>query len=369
MNTEIKIPLYAKISQILLGIFILFYILYIGQGIIIPLVFSFFIAILLNPVVDYLCEKKINRIAAILISILSLIIVFSGITYFITSQIILFGEMLPELEEKIDTLFTDTIHWASQAFNVNPTKINAWVDQIKSNTLNSAKALIGPIVLSMGSLMAVFLLLPVYIFLILWYKQLFLEFISKLFPTTEHKTVFEVLRETKILIQNYLLGLIITTGLVAVINVLGLILLGIEYAVLIGVLGALLNLIPYIGGIIATVITIVVVLATESPIYVLWILILYGIVQFIDNNILMPKIVASKIKINEFVSIVAVLLGGILWGIPGMFLSLPIIAIIKVIFDRVEALEPFGFIFGTPKPSNGKKNSKNSKRKVKESNS
>ena len=369
MNTEIKIPLYTKLSQILLGIVILFFILYIGKEIIIPLVFSFLIAILLDPVVNYLCKKNINRAVAILISILLLIIFLSGLGYFIISQMIMFGEMLPELEEKIGTLFTDTIQWAAQSFNVSPTKINSWISQMKSDALDFAKTLIGPMVLSMGALIAVFLLLPVYIFLILWYKQLFLEFISKLFPTTEHKTVFEALRETKLLIQNYLIGLLAETGVVAVLNTLGLIILGVEYAVLIGVIGALLNIIPYIGGIVATVLTIVVVLATESPIYVLWVLILYGTVQFLDNNILMPKIVASKIKINEFISIVAVLVGGALWGIPGMFLSLPLLAIIKVIFDRVEVLEPFGFVFGTPKPSDEKKNSKNSKRKVKASNS
>ncbi|HCY75492.1 MAG TPA: AI-2E family transporter [Ignavibacteriales bacterium] len=369
MNTEIKIPLYAKVAQILLGIFILFYILYIGQEIIIPLVFSFFIAILLNPVVDYLCKKKINRAVAILISILLLIIILSGLGYFIISQMIMFGEMLPELEEKIDTLFTDTIQWAAQSFSVSPTKINSWISQMKSDSLDAAKTLIGPMVLSMGALIAVFLLLPVYIFLILWYKKLFLEFISKLFPVEKHKTVSEVLSETKLLIQNYLIGLLIETGIIAVLNTLGLIILGIEYAVLLGVIGALLNIIPYIGGIVAMALTMIIVLATKSPIYALWVLVLYGFVQFLDNNIIVPKIVGSKIKINEFISIIAVLLGGAVWGIPGMFLSLPIIAILKVIFDRVEALEPFGFVFGTPKPAEAKRNSNNSKRKVKESNS
>jgi predicted PurR-regulated permease PerM len=365
MNTEIKIPLYAKVSQILLGVFILFFILYIGQEIIIPLVFSFFIAILLNPVVDYLCEKKINRIAAILVSIFLLILFLTGIVYFITSQIIMFSNMLPQLEDKITTLVNEIIHFTAQAFNLSTTKINIWIDQMKTDVLKAGKSLIGPTILSMGGMIAVFLLLPVYIFLILWYKQLFLEFISKLFPTTEHKTVFEVLRETKLLIQNYLIGLLAETGIVAVLNILGLVILGIEYAVLIGVISALLNIIPYIGGIVAMALTIIIVLATKSPIYVLWVLLLYGLVQFIDNNILMPRIVASKIKINEFISIVAVLVGSALWGIPGMFLSLPLIAILKVIFDRVEALEPFGFLFGNSMSSNGKKNSKNSKRKLK----
>jgi len=313
------------------------------------------IAILLNPVVDYLCKKKINRVAAILITILLLIILLSGIIYFITSQIIMFGEMLPQLEEKINTLFTDIIQWVSQTFNLRTTKINAWIDQMKSTALNSAKSLIGPTILSMGGMIAVFLLLPVYIFLILWYKQLFLEFISKLFLAEKHNTVAEILMESKLLIQNYLIGLLAETGIVAVLNTLGLIILGVEYAVLLGVISAVLNIIPYIGGIVATALTIIIVLATKSSIYALWVLILYGTVQFIDNNILMPKIVASRIKINEFISIVAVLLGSALWGIPGMFLSLPLIAILKVIFDRVEPLKPFGLLLGNTMSSNKRK--------------
>jgi predicted PurR-regulated permease PerM len=175
--------------------------------------------------------------------------------------------------------------------------------------------------------------------------------------------------ESLLLVQNYLVGLLTATGIVAVLNTVGLIILGVEYAVLIGGISALLNIIPYIGGIVAMALTIVIVLATKSPIYALWVLILYGTVQFIDNNILMPKIVSSKIKINEFISIIAVLVGGALWGIPGMFLSLPIIAILKVIFDRIDPLKPFGFVLGNTMSSNEGKFLKFSEKKAKASNS
>jgi len=365
MNTTIKIPLYTKMSQILLGIVILFFILYIGQAIIIPLLFSFIIAILLNPIVNFLCKKKVNRIVAILISILLAIFCLAALLYFISSQVIMFGEMLPQLEEKINTLIIQSIHWASQTFNISTEKINIWIAQMKNEALTVGKSLIGPTIISMGGMIAVFFLLPVYTFLILWYKQLFLEFISQLFTTEKHNTVAEILIESKLLIQNYLIGLLTETGIVAVLNTLGLIILGVEYAVLLGVISALLNIIPYIGGIISMVLMIIIVLATKSPIYALWVLLLYSLVQFIDNNILVPKIVASKIKINEFISIVAVLVGSALWGIPGMFLSLPLIAILKVIFDRIEPLKPFGFLFGNTVSSNEKKFLKFSKKKVK----
>ena len=369
MNTTFKLPLYAKLSQILLGIVILFFILYIGKEIILPLIFSFFIAILLDPVVRYLCKRKVNRFVAIFISILLAILILSAIIYFITSQIIMFGEMLPQLEEKIGTLISQSTQWASQFFNLSTEKINVWIAQIKNEALTAGKSLIGPTILSVSGLIVVFLLMPFYIFLILWYKQLFLEFFSKLFPTEKQKTVTEILIESKLLIQKYLIGLLIETGVVAFLNTVGLIMLGIEYAVLLGVISAILNIIPYIGGIIAMGLTIIIVLATKPTIYALWVLLLFGFIQFIDNNILVPKIVASKIKINEFVSIITVLVGSALWGISGMFLSLPLIAIFKVIFDRVEPLKPFGLLLGNTMSSNEKGKLRFSMKKVKKSNS
>lgn len=164
--------------------------------------------------------------------------------------------------------------------------------------------------------------------------------------------VLEILDESKSLIQNYLIGIIIETGLVAFLNVAGLFILGIQYAFLIGVLAAILNIIPYIGGIVAMGLIVIIVLATKSPIYVLRKLILFGFIQFLDNNFIMPKVVGSKVKLNEFIAIVAVLVGSALWDISGMFLSLPIIAILKVIFDRIDSLKPVGFLFGKNGASN-----------------
>jgi len=369
MNTTFKIPAYLKISQIIIGLTAFFFILYIGQSIIIPIIFSFIIAILLNPIVNYLCRRKVNRIAAILITILVAIFCLTALLYFISSQVIMFSEMLPQLNEKINSLMNQGIHWISQTFDLSTDKINGWLAQMKKEALTAGKSLIGPTIISMGGMIAVLLLLPVYIFLILLYKQLFLEFISQLFPTEKHKTVAEILIESKLLIQSYLMGLLAETGIVAALNTLGLIILGVDYAVLLGVISALLNIIPYVGGIVAMALTIIVVLATKPPIYALWVFLLYSLVQFVDNNIIVPKIVASKVRINEFVAIVAVLIGGALWGIPGMFLSLPLIAILKVIFDRIEPLKPFGFLFGDSISSNGKKILKFPKRKEKRSNS
>jgi predicted PurR-regulated permease PerM len=130
-----------------------------------------------------------------------------------------------------------------------------------------------------------------------------------------------------------------------------LLILGIEYALLLGILGALLNMIPYIGGLVAVAMPMMVALVTKSSlIYVLYVLIAYYIIQLIDNNYIVPIIVASKVKINALFSIIVVIAGNALWGIPGMFISLPILAIIKLICDHIEPLKPWGFLLGDTMP-------------------
>jgi len=177
----------------------------------------------------------------------------------------------------------------------------------------------------------------------LFYKPLLLDFVSRLFSSRQQATVVEVLTETQTLIQSYLLGLLVEAGIVATLNTVALLILGIDYAIVLGIIGALLNVIPYICGIVAVALPMMLAFATKSPIYVLLVLIAYVIVQFIDNNFIVPKIVASRVKINALVSIIAVFTGSALWGVPGMFLALPLTAIVKVIFDRIEPLKPWGF--------------------------
>jgi predicted PurR-regulated permease PerM len=135
-------------------------------------------------------------------------------------------------------------------------------------------------------------------------------------------------------------------------NSVGLLILGIDYAILLGILGALLNVIPYIGGIVAVALPMMIAVATKSTAwYAVWVLAVYYFIQLIDNNFIVPRIVASKVKINALFSIIVVLAGNALWGIPGMFLSIPLLAIVKLICDNIEPLKPWGFLLGDTMPS------------------
>ena len=148
-------------------------------------------------------------------------------------------------------------------------------------------------------------------------------------------------------VQKYITGLLIETTCVAVLNSIGLLLIGARFAILLGIIGAILNLIPYIGGLIAIVLTAIVTLSNTGSLSVtIGSVVVYLVVQFIDNNFLVPKIIGSSVQLNALVSILAVLVGGALCGIGGMFLSLPFVAICKVVFDHVEDMQPWGDLLG-----------------------
>ncbi len=361
-NTTNKFPLYLKFSQIVIGLVSFFFILYIGGDIIVPLIFATIVAILLNPFVNVLTRIKCNRVVAILIAVVVAVLVITSITYFIVSQAALFSDTWPQFKQRFTSLFNDCINWLSTHLNISKPKIDAWINKTKSEGMNNSTEVIGSVITTFGGMLILLFLLPVYIFMILFYKPLLLEFIAQLFKNNEQGLVAEVLTETKTLIQSYLIGLLLEAAVVAALNSVGLLVLGVQYAVLIGVIGALLNMIPYIGGLVAIALPMLMALATKSPITALWVFILYIIVQFIDNNVIVPKIVASKVKINALVSIIVVLIGGALWGIAGMFLAIPLTAIIKVIFDRIDQLKPFGFLLGDNQPQIGKFNLKKKKK-------
>ena len=119
------------------------------------------------------------------------------------------------------------------------------------------------------------------------------------------------------------------------------------------IITGILNLIPYIGILFAGVLSIVASLTGTPDLSIMvGVIVVNIIVQLIDNNIFVPMIVSSKVEINAFVSIIGIIIGGAIAGISGMFLAIPILAVLKVIFDRIEILEPWGYLMGEiyPKP-------------------
>jgi len=351
MTTPFKLPFYAKASLIVIGLLALFYILFIGQAIILPIVYAGIIAIVLSPAVDWLTKRKFNRGLAIALVIIGGIATSLFLVALVSKQFMRFTDSFPLLVDKFGELMDTSSAWISDYFNISPKKINSWIVTKKAEIISQSGAHLGQTLINTGSGLVVLVLIPVYVFMILFYQPLLLEFVHRVFKTSQKDKVTEVLTSIKIIIRSYLVGLLLEAAIVAVLNITSLLIIGIEYAVLLGIIGALLNFIPYLGNIIAAALALIVTLATTSSFtYCLLVIVSYSVVQLIDNNFILPKLVASKVKINALVSVVVVLAGGALWGVPGMFLSIPLIAIIKVVFDHIDSLKPWGYLLGDTMP-------------------
>lgn len=346
MTSTYKFPFYAKMTILLVGFYVLISSLSIVQDIILPIIYALLIAILISPVVSLLEKLKINRAIAIVLVLVASFMILISLILLVSSQASLLIEAFPVLSAKFEELLKSIVSWTSDNFNIKASKINKWINDARSDIYANSGAAIGMTLTTVGGVLATVFLTPVYIFMLLFYKPHLILFIHKLFGSSNDNKVSEVLTETKSIVQSYLLGLFAEMAIVAALNSIGLLILGIDYAILLGVGGALLNVIPYLGGLIAIGIYMIIALITKEPIFALYVLMLYAIIQFIDNNFIVPKIVGSRVKLNALVCLVAVIAGAGLWGIPGMFLSIPIMAIIKLIFDRIPEVKHWGFLLG-----------------------
>ncbi len=361
---EKKYPFYFRSTVTLFGIMLFIYMLFMLKGIMIPLAFSLMIAILLNPIVNKLQQKKVPKILAIIIALLLFVLFTAGLMVFISSQMVKFSANMPELKQKFSELFSQFQIWLRDDYSLSLDKQKQLLSEAGSDLKPLMAQILGTV---LGSL-SVIVLLPVYIFLILFYKTLILNFLYEVFAERNSNQVGVVLQQTKSAIQSYMVGLLLEAIIVAALNSAALLILGVQYAILLGVIGAILNVLPYIGGIIAIALPIIIATITKDGFSTqIEILIAYMVIQFIDNNILVPRIVSSKVEINALVSIIIVLLGGAIWGLSGMFLSIPFIAVLKIIFDRVDGLKPWGKILGNEIPTHHAGQSWKYKRKSKPS--
>lgn len=345
-DSIIKLPGYAKITLILVGLFVFIHILSVLQDLFLPLIYAVFLAILLTPAVNLLVRKKFNRVLAISIVLLCALILVTFLVVLLASQASHLNDAFPILKIKFLELISETVKWASAYFNVSAYKIDGWILNLKDEIHSNSGVIIGNTLTTSLSILAALVLTPVYVFMILFYKSHLLKFIHRIFGYTNDENTSEILSEAKSIIQLYIIGLFTEIILVAILNSIGLLILGINYAVLLGICGALLNIIPYLGGLITMFLFMIVALLTKEPVYILYVVALYSVIQFVDNNYFVPKIVGSKVKLNALISLMAVIFGAALWGIPGMFLFIPIAAVIKVIFDRINHLKPWGFLMG-----------------------
>ena len=352
MNDILKFPFYAKLSLTLLGLIAIIFIFYIGQDILIPVMMSFLFAILLYPIVKFFKSKlSFPHVLAVMIAVILFVLIFIGLFVFLSFQISDFADDFDKIERNINIHLSNIQVFVRDNFNVSSREQKQYMDSATQDSMEKGKEIIGTTLMSFTDTLINLTLIPIYTFLILLYRTHFLLFLSKLFKKENHEQLKNILTNIRVAINSYIVGLIIEMILISVMTTLGFMLIGMKYAILLGIITGILNLIPYIGILFAGVLSIVASL-TGSPdlSIIVGVIVITIVVQLIDNNVIVPLIVSSKVEINAFVSIVGIIIGGAIAGVSGMFLALPILAVLKVIFDRVESLEPWGYLMGDHLP-------------------
>lgn len=352
MRQAVQFPFYAKFALVLLTLIALTFIIYIGQSVILPLLMALLFAILLRPVANFL-EKKLRfpHVLANLVTVVLFVLFFAVIFYFISVQILDMADDWDKMKANLNQHYTNIQGYVKDTFGYSTAEQEQLINKAADSSLDSGKQMLGTTLSSFTDSIMNLILIPVYIFLILLYRTHFIKFLCKLFDKKHHDVLEDIMKTIKVSVQSYIVGLMIEFVIVSVLTAIGLMIIGVKYFILLGVITGLLNLIPYIGILIAGILSIVASLTGTTDLsIVIGIIVVNLVVQLLDNNLLVPMIVSSKVEINAIASIIGIIVGGLLGGVTGMFLAIPLMAILKVIFDRIDELKPWGYLLSNDLP-------------------
>lgn len=344
-------PFYTKLAMILISLIALGFIFIIGKEILSPLLFSFLFAISLLPLAGFFETRlKFPRNAAAGLAVILLLSFISLILYFVGSQISELTKDWPVFKQQFADTFGKIQEWISLKFHVDLNKQMKYVHNATEKMLASSAGVIGATVVSLSSILLFLLFVMIDTFFLLFYRRLIIKFLIAVFAEENSQTVYDIVAQVEYIIRKYILGLLLEMGIVATVCCASFLIIGVKYAILLGLITGLFNIIPYIGIFTSLVLSTIITIGTGAA-TVKVILVIATIVgmHLVDSNILLPVIVGSKVKINALITVIGVIAGEMFWGIPGMFLSIPVIAISKVVFDRIESLKPWGMLLGDEK--------------------
>lgn len=340
-------PFYERLALTLIGFLALGYLIIVGKDILDPLIFGFIFAILLLPISNFL-EKKLRlpRSMSSLVSILLMVGLVSGILYLVGSQISNLANDWPMLKNQVTQSLHDLQEWVQSAFHINASRQLKYVNDASKKIMESGTDVVGTTFGAISSLMIFYVFIMIFTFFILLYRRLLLRFIIWVFRDENSHVVMDIVENIQSILRQYILGLLLEMVIVASVAITIFWWIGIKYAVLLGIIVGLFNIIPYIGIFTALLLSAIITFATGNIAKTITVVVSIISIHAVDANFLLPTIVGSKVRLNALISFIGIVLGEMIWGLSGMFLSIPVIAIFKIIFDRIESLKPWGYLLG-----------------------
>jgi predicted PurR-regulated permease PerM len=349
MKKEIYLPQYIKLTIALFGVVLLIFVLIMTKAVLVPVTFGLIFSFLLHPMCCRLEKWHLPPPLAAVICICFVFAILGCLIFFASIQLTHLMEDLPRLKMKFDELTLESISQLKEITGWSYTKTHDVLNNSINETFNQGGSFIANTLSITTSAVSFFIILLVSTFFFLYYRVFFKVFVYKVFKSYNSRYVKNILIRMQSVVQNYIVGLVTVIAIIGTLNSIGLFFLDIKYALFFGVLGAILNVLPYIGVLIGGLLPAVYALVTKDSIwYPLGVIAIYWFVQILEANFITPNIVGSKVSLNPFAAILAIIIGEQIWGVAGMILAIPVLAICKVIFDIVEPLKPIGYVLGEP---------------------
>jgi predicted PurR-regulated permease PerM len=339
---------FQKLFFTIASVFGIFAILILAKPVLIPLAFAFLVAFILFPVCQKFEAWGANKIFGAFLSIFSLFLIIAGGLYLFSTQIIDLSENLTEFKGKILEIFADATIFINQNFSFVPDmERGELLEKIKGGLSKSAGTLVGQTFSGTAAFFTGLVTSIVFTFLILIYRDGLVHALVQFFPEDNREKAHKMFKSVQQVGQQYLFGMFIIVLVLGFTNSIGLLIIGIDNPFLFGFLAAILAIIPYAGTLIGAAIPVIYAFMSYDSIWMpISIIIFFWAVQFVESNVLTPKIVGGNLKVNAFTSILSIIIGASVWGVAGMILFLPFSAMLKVICEEYIELKPLALLIG-----------------------
>jgi len=334
---EGKLAFSSLVLRYIQIIFFLGVVFYLGKILFIPLFYGLFVAIVLYPVCRWLESKGVPRSLAITICLLIVTILIGALLLLLIAEIKAFSEDLPQLQPKIVVAMNELQQWLSQKFGISIATQAQWLESAPASLKNNA----GIFLQATFNTVFMALMVPVYTALFLYGRKTFVRFLETLIGPKYKPQLHSILRITVQTYHKYIKGMVLVYVIVGTLNSIGLLALGVKHAILFGMLTAIMTIIPYIGIIVSALLPISVAWITTGSVWIpLAVIGVFAVVQYLEANVIFPNIVGAELNVNTWATLVAIIVGGIIWGVSGMILFIPFVAILKIVADYMEDWKP-----------------------------
>ncbi|GAB3986708.1 AI-2E family transporter [Spirosoma daeguense] len=344
---EVELPAYTKLVSVLISLVIIVYGLHALEGLLVPLVFAILFSVLLFPLARRLENWRVPRVVAIVICLLLTLTVLSGLFYAVSMQISSFVEVVPKFVQRGSEYLRSLQTFADERLNIDRQRQVDEVRKYLDQALAEAGNILTTTLLTTTNIISNLLLILLFAFFFLLYRDFFRSFFYKAFSDTRRSTIDTIMTGIYNVVKDYMAGLVLVILIIGTLMTVGLLILGVDYAVFFGFFGACLVLIPYFGLSLGSLIPAAYTLVTQdNPIKALGVVGVFLFVQALEGNFITPYIVGSKVSINPLAAIIVLIIWENVWGLAGLVLALPMTAILKVIFDAIDDFKPYGFLLG-----------------------